>query len=150
MHLQNDLDGLDKVKLLVAGGSPEVVAQNGLRLALDFASVGDKVDAALFAKGWIGEHYVKAVAGVAGQAIIDADRADGAVVADAVQVEVHHTGAPRRPQSPSRVKPGGYGCLVPFPESPANLLIKGERGLSQTSILLYKNYASPIFPDNLV
>ncbi len=86
-------DVLDEVELLVAGGGPEVVAHDGLRLALELAVVGDEGDAALLAEGRVGQHQVEAVAGVAGEAVGDADRAVQQLVADAVQVEVHHAQA---------------------------------------------------------
>ena len=84
MDTGNGLDVLDKVQLFVARGCPKVITDNRFGLSLEFAFVGDIGDAALFTKGRIGQHHVKAVAGVCGQAVIDTNRADGAVLADAV------------------------------------------------------------------
>lgn len=78
------LDVLDKIELFVAGGGPEVIAHNRLGLALEFAFIGHIGDTALLAKGWVGQHHLEAVARVLGQAVINPNRADGAVLADAV------------------------------------------------------------------
>ena len=91
VDLQDVAHVLHEVELLVAGRGPEVVAHDGLGFAADFALVGDKGDAALFAKGRVGEHHIEVFAGMAGQRIIHADGAAAPPLsANAVQVEVHH------------------------------------------------------------
>ena len=105
------LDVLDEVELLVAGGGPEVVAHDGLRLALGLALFGDEGDAALLAEGRIGQHHVEAVAGVGGQAVgrrgwgcrrrwrrCRAGRGSS------------RTAGPRCPRSPSRAARRGRRC----------------------------------------
>src|SRR3972149_6910471 len=90
-HVQNVLDVLDEVELLVAGGGPEIFANNVLRLSLDLAFFSHKSDAGLLAKGRIGEHHVEVFARVRGKTISHMDGTaarprDITVRANAVQV----------------------------------------------------------------
>ena len=49
---------LEEVELFVAGGGPEVVAQNLLALLLLVAVLVDDGDAGLLSEGRIGQHHV--------------------------------------------------------------------------------------------
>ena len=93
MDLQQLMDVLHKIQLLVAGRSPEVVANHGLRFPLHFAFFGDVGDAGLFTKGRVGQNHVVGIAGFIGQGVIHADGAAVIVVADAMQVQIHDTEA---------------------------------------------------------
>jgi len=69
VHFENVPDVLNEVELFVAGGGPEIFADDVLRLALDFALIGDEGDAGLFAEGRIGQHHVEVFAGVGGETV---------------------------------------------------------------------------------
>ena len=60
-----------------------------LRLVLDLPVVADDGEAALFAEGRVGEDHVERLRWAGGEGVVDVDGAVVAVVADAVQVEVH-------------------------------------------------------------
>ena len=97
MLLEDAAHMLDEIELLVAGGGPEVVADDVLGFAPHFALVGDEGDAALLAEGWIGEDHFEVFARVGGEAI---GNMDGGIQQGRV---------PTRPYPPPRLYHAGRG-----------------------------------------
>src|SRR5581483_1914561 len=94
--LEQAIDVLHKIELLIAGRGPEVVAADGRGLLLLRAvaavlfAVAHQAEAALAAKGRIGEDDIKFRLRPGAQAIDDVDRRLlGIFIADAVQKHVH-------------------------------------------------------------
>ena len=87
--LQDRVDVLHKVELLVAAGGPEIrtVVGQVLFLLLPFL-VGEGVGG-FFAKGWIRQHIVHAIAGVREQGIAPRDGNAAIDIADVVQIQIH-------------------------------------------------------------
>ena len=78
---------LEEVELLVAGGGPEVVAQNLLALLHLIAILIDDGDAGLLAEWRIGEHHVVVDRRLGDEAILAGG--DVLFIAEAVQEQVH-------------------------------------------------------------
>ena len=87
VDLEQAADMLKEVELLVAGGGPEVVAQNFLPLLHLVAVLVDNRDAGLLAEGRIGEHHVVIHRWLGGEAVLAGG--DVLFIAEAVQEQVH-------------------------------------------------------------
>ena len=93
VDFQQRADVLQKAELPVAGGGPEVGAFHRQALPLSPAFLVDEGQRGCAAERRIGQHHVVVDAGRRAQAVIHFDV--GAVAADAVEIQVHHT-EPRR------------------------------------------------------
>src|ERR1017187_2066667 len=87
VDLEQTADVLEKVELFVAGGGPEVVAQNLLTLLHLIAILVDDGDAGLFPEGRVGQHHVEVDRWLGGQAVLAGG--DVLFVAEVVQQQVH-------------------------------------------------------------
>ena len=87
VDLEQAADVLEEVELLVAGGGPEIVAQNLLALLHLVAILIDNRDAGLLAEWRIGEHHVVVGRRPEGEAVLAGG--DVFLIAQPVQEQVH-------------------------------------------------------------